>query len=314
MYLYPRFAEGAAPMKDFVPKGNHALRPYGTSSGPTAFDNGAPVAGGELDDTAQIGAGSTNQSDTAGQFGGAGQIDGGYGYDFSWMLPLRPAAVVGTGPTPAPAPSVNPHQSADQVIAPPSPTGGQEAPARFYFSSEGAGETMSLGGAAGQLVSISPEMGAITGSGSIASGGVVTYVVSMPNIDLSRNIGMIIGNGETKPAPSSFGGVVAFTGSSGTLLLDPSSGFTGTVAGMSGQNTIDFSDINFTTPQAPSYSGTSSGGTLTLSDGSHTANVALIGNYLASAFVASSDGHGGTAVMQVPNQQSANESISPPQT
>jgi len=123
---------------------------------------------------------------------------------------------------------------------------------------------------------------------------------------------MIIGNGETKPAPSSFAGVVAFTGSSGTLLLDHSSDFSGTVAGMSGQDTIDFSDIDFTTPQARSYSGTNSGGTLTISDGSHTANIALIGNYLASTFVASSDGHGGTSVTQVPNQPPSSDSITPP--
>lgn len=103
-------------------------------------------------------------------------------------------------------------------------------------------------------------------------------------------------------------------GSSGTLLLDHSSDFSGTVAGMSGQDTIDFADINFTTPQAPSYSGTSSGGTLTVTDGAHTANVALLGNYLASTFVASSDGHGGTSVIQVPSQSSANDSITHPQS
>jgi hypothetical protein len=82
---------------------------------------------------------------------------------------------------------------------------------------------------------------------------------------------------------------------------------------MSGQDTIDFSDINFTTPQAPSHSGTNSGGTLTVGDGSHTANIVLLGNYLASTFVASSDGHGGTSVIQVPNQSSANDSITHPQ-
>jgi hypothetical protein len=38
-------------------------------------------------------------------------------------------------------------------------------------------------------------------------------------------------------------------------------------------------------------------GTLTVTDGSHTANIALLGNYLASTFVASSDGHGGTNVV-----------------
>ena len=44
------------------------------------------------------------------------------------------------------------------------------------------------------------------------------------------------------------------------------------------------------------YSGTAAGGTLSVTDGSRSANIALIGNYLASTFVASSDGHGGTSV------------------
>ena len=39
------------------------------------------------------------------------------------------------------------------------------------------------------------------------------------------------------------------------------------------------------------------GGILSVSDALHTANIALLGNYLASTFVASSDGHGGTVVV-----------------
>jgi hypothetical protein len=66
---------------------------------------------------------------------------------------------------------------------------------------------------------------------------------------------------------------------------------------MSGQDTIDFADIDPTKVQHPTYSGTPSGGTLTVTDGSHTANIALLGDYMASTFVTSSDGHGGTNVV-----------------
>jgi hypothetical protein len=52
--------------------------------------------------------------------------------------------------------------------------------------------------------------------------------------------------------------------------------------------------------QAASYSGDTSSGTLSVTDGAHTANIALLGNYLASTFVASSDGHGGTSVIDPP--------------
>src|SRR5262249_11448529 len=92
-------------------------------------------------------------------------------------------------------------------------------------------------------------------------------------------------------------GPATFMGSSGILQLDQSARFAGTVAGMTGQDTLDLRDISFATIQSPTYSGTSTGGTLTVSDGTHTAKIALQGNYLASTFVASSDGHGGTNVV-----------------
>jgi VCBS repeat-containing protein len=42
------------------------------------------------------------------------------------------------------------------------------------------------------------------------------------------------------------------------------------------------------------------GGLLGVTDSSHTANIALIGNYVASSFVAASDGHGGTLITESP--------------
>jgi hypothetical protein len=52
--------------------------------------------------------------------------------------------------------------------------------------------------------------------------------------------------------------------------------------------------------QTPTFSGTSTGGTLTVTDGTHTAEIALSGNYLASSFVASADGSGGVDVVDPP--------------
>ena len=109
-----------------------------------------------------------------------------------------------------------------------------------------------------------------------------------------------IGAGETLELPSAYSGTIAFAASTGTLKLDNSASFTGTVAGLTGQDTIDFADINFANAQQPSFSGNASGGTLAVTDGTHTANIALLGNYIASTFVASSNGHGGTAVVDPP--------------
>ena len=106
-----------------------------------------------------------------------------------------------------------------------------------------------------------------------------------------------IGAGATLELASAFSGNLTFAGSTGTLQLDNSSSFSGTVAGMSGQDILDLRDINPATVHTPNYSGTDSGGTLTVTDGVHSANIALLGNYLASSFATSSDGHGGTAII-----------------
>jgi hypothetical protein len=69
---------------------------------------------------------------------------------------------------------------------------------------------------------------------------------------------------------------------------------------MVGQDCLELADINFATIQSPSFSGTRTGGMLTVTDGTHTANIALLGNYMATSFVVSSDGQGGTFVVEPP--------------
>src|SRR5262249_24655144 len=114
------------------------------------------------------------------------------------------------------------------------------------------------------------------------------------NQDLNGDgvIGLAVMSGGTVEVSSAYSGPATFMGSSGILQLDQSASFSGTVAGMTGQDTLDLRDISFATIQSPTYLGTSTGGTLSLSDGTHNAEIVLLGNYLASTFVASSDGHG----------------------
>ena len=85
-------------------------------------------------------------------------------------------------------------------------------------------------------------------------------------------------------------------GSTGTLLLYNSQDFSGTVAGLTNIDQIDLRDISFATLQTPVFNGNSSGGTLTVTDGTHTANIALLGNYLSSTFTAKTDNFGGTII------------------
>ncbi|MGY2809348.1 hypothetical protein ACVIHF_006078 [Bradyrhizobium sp. USDA 4506] len=112
-----------------------------------------------------------------------------------------------------------------------------------------------------------------------------------------------IAAGATLELTGASNAAVTFLGSTGTLKLDNSASFTGTVAGMSGSDTIDFANINFATVQTPTFSGDSTHGTLTVTDGTVTASIALLGNYMASTFTASSDGHGGTSVVDPPAMQ-----------
>jgi hypothetical protein len=109
-----------------------------------------------------------------------------------------------------------------------------------------------------------------------------------------------ISAGQTLEIASATSEEISFASNTGTLKLDDSDDFSGTVAGMTGHDTIDFVDINFPNAQTPSYLGNTSGGILTVTDGTHTANIALLGNYMASTFVASSDGDGGTSVVNPP--------------
>ena len=86
-------------------------------------------------------------------------------------------------------------------------------------------------------------------------------------------------------------------GATGILTLDNSQSFAGTVAGLAQGQSIDLADIAYATSNSFTYSANStgaSGGELTLSNGTHSASIELLGSYLASSFATSSDGHGGT--------------------
>jgi hypothetical protein len=98
------------------------------------------------------------------------------------------------------------------------------------------------------------------------------------------------------------------SGATGPLILDASSQFTGTISGLSAVapfNAIDLADIAFgSTTTAVYLASDPNMGTLTVSDGTHTANIALSGQYGPTSFTIASDGHGGTAVVDPVNNVS----------
>jgi hypothetical protein len=97
---------------------------------------------------------------------------------------------------------------------------------------------------------------------------------------------------------------VAFLGAGGgTLELAHSEDYAAEITGFSktGTTALDLADIPFVSGVTKaSYSGTSTSGVLTVADGSHVAKITLEGDYLASTFTVSSDGHGGTTVVDPP--------------
>jgi Bacterial Ig-like domain (group 1)/Bacterial Ig-like domain/FG-GAP-like repeat len=91
------------------------------------------------------------------------------------------------------------------------------------------------------------------------------------------------------------------TGSTGTLRLDDSSQFAGTVAGLALGNYLDLADQSYQGNNAPTYNSTGANtGTLIVTEGGITIDIGLLGNYMASSFIASSDGHGGTLLTDPP--------------
>ena len=127
------------------------------------------------------------------------------------------------------------------------------------------------------------------------------------NIQLDGNVSgngsaLISGNGSLELG-GAFNGLVTFDGNaSGTLKLDHSVDFKGILAGFGEHDVIDLGDILAATASVNyTANNAGTGGTLTVSDGAHTANIALAGQYAASDFHIASDS-GNHALVQIEHQ------------
>jgi len=146
----------------------------------------------------------------------------------------------------------------------------------------------------------------LAGNTATLSGAAVSLGVQI-NTTSTGPAGPAIGNltlsgsSDAELFGASSANVTFASGSTGTLKLDASTQFAGTVAGLALGNYIDFADLAYQGNSSPVYSSSGTNtGTLAVTEGGNTINVALLGNYFASSFVASSDGHGGTLVTDPP--------------
>jgi hypothetical protein len=89
-------------------------------------------------------------------------------------------------------------------------------------------------------------------------------------------------------------------GGDGTLRLDHSASFTGTVSGFNHGDSLDLGDVAFGsgmgTTLSYSANGAGIGGTLNVSDGANTAHITLRGQYTTACFEGTYDQGNGTAV------------------
>ncbi len=185
----------------------------------------------------------------------------------------------------------------------------------------GGGEMKLTNGASGRIestdaVNLTIDTGSnvISNEGAIAaygSGGITINSGLLNSGVLSAHGGNIVLNGAvtgaglaridggTLDAEHSFTENVVFTGMSGTLQLQQSTGYSGTIWGFShtGATLLDLGDIAFGADTKASYAGSATKGVLTVTDGTNTASIKLAGDYIGATFTATSDGHGGTKIV-----------------
>lgn len=91
---------------------------------------------------------------------------------------------------------------------------------------------------------------------------------------------------------------IAFVaGSAGTLLLDHGFDFSGIISGMTASNHLDLLDFSFAKGTTLNYSATAgSGGVLSVTDATHSANIALSGHFNPAGFQAGIDHGTGTLI------------------
>ncbi|HXU99091.1 MAG TPA: hypothetical protein VG166_01165 [Caulobacteraceae bacterium] len=89
---------------------------------------------------------------------------------------------------------------------------------------------------------------------------------------------------------------VTFTGPNAVLELADAAAFAASVRKFAAGETLDIRSVPFGSATTASYSGTATAGTLTVANGVHTAQIRLIGQFIAADFAAASDGQGGTDI------------------
>ncbi|MGY4620806.1 VCBS repeat-containing protein [Bradyrhizobium sp. USDA 4472] len=114
---------------------------------------------------------------------------------------------------------------------------------------------------------------------------------------------LISGAGTIEFGAGSTAGVAFDTTAAGHLILDDAFHFSGTVSGLTGNDDIDIRGIGFGAGTTVSFieNQAGTGGTLTVSDGAHAANIVLLGQYDPTGFTEKADTTNGTLISYDPH-------------
>ncbi len=183
----------------------------------------------------------------------------------------------------------------------------------------------------GSLIdSTAATVGSITGTGTILaenkanltiagtlSGSEVFTIANTAHVLITSPVNstgsfIIANSGVLELGASDSENVTFASGASGTVKFDHSltAPFTGTISGLTPNDRIDLADLPWVAGKMKAtYSGTSAGGTLTVTDGSQSVSLKLSGDYTNATWLLSKDKTGGTIVVDPPANSSPPTSI-----
>ncbi len=148
----------------------------------------------------------------------------------------------------------------------------------------------------------------ITNAGTLEAAGGATLRIDDA---VTGTGGSVIGAGATLELAAGDSGTVTFNSTTGTLILDHASAFSGQIMGFTGDGTlagsdqIDLRGLNYSMVHS-SYN--SSTGVLDISDGTTTVDLKFAGTYSQANFKFANDGSGGTIVYDPPTSSQSGPS------
>jgi autotransporter passenger strand-loop-strand repeat protein len=155
--------------------------------------------------------------------------------------------------------------------------------------------------------------GGVESGTTISSGGVVAdYGSSIGDTILSGGTLYVLSGAAVNGATVSGGllnirsggtagtSQIDFSSAGGTLQLDDSVHFSGAIGNFHDGGFLDLRDIAFGGSTTLAYADSGTSGTLTVTDGTHTAQILMLGAFVEGNFTKQSDGNGGTLITDPP--------------